>query len=58
MSFRVGPPVDLSPWAGQELTAEVLRAATEAVMHAVTRELEVLRGVRAPAPAGRGQGQA
>lgn len=47
--FRVGPPVDLSPWAGQELTADVLRAATEAVMDALTAELEALRGERAPA---------
>ena len=49
MRFRVGPPVDLSPWAGQELTAEVLRAATDAVMDAITAELEVVRGERAPA---------
>lgn len=25
VSFRVGPPVDLSPWAGRAHTAEVLR---------------------------------
>jgi 1-acyl-sn-glycerol-3-phosphate acyltransferase len=47
--FRVGPPVDLSPWADREPTAEVLRAATSAVMDAITAELEVLRGERAPA---------
>jgi 1-acyl-sn-glycerol-3-phosphate acyltransferase len=47
--FRVGRPVDLSPWAGRELTADVLREATDAVMDAVTRELEVLRGEPAPA---------
>lgn len=49
MRFRVGPPVDLSPWQGQELTAEVLRGATDAVMDAITAELEALRGGRAPA---------
>jgi len=47
--LRVGPPVDLSRWAGRELTAEVLRAATDAVMDALTAELEVVRGERAPA---------
>ena len=47
--FRVGPPVDLSRWAGREPTAEVLREATTAVMDAITAELEVLRGERAPA---------
>ena len=46
--FRVGPPVDLSPWAGREPTAEVLREATDAVMDAITAELEVLRGEPAP----------
>lgn len=49
MRFRVGPPVDLSPWAGKDLTADVLRAATDAVMDAITAELEVVRGERAPA---------
>jgi 1-acyl-sn-glycerol-3-phosphate acyltransferase len=49
MRFRVGPPVDLSPWAGQELTAQVLREATEAVMDAITAELAVLRGGQPPA---------
>jgi len=46
--FRVGPPVDLSRWRGRELTAQVLREATEAVMAAVTGELEVLRGEARP----------
>lgn len=48
MRFRLGPPVDLSDVAGQPLSAEVLRAATERVMDAITRELEVLRGESAP----------
>ena len=49
MRFRVGPPVDLSPWTGRELSAQVLREATDAVMDAVTAELEVLRAGTAPA---------
>lgn len=58
--FRVGPPVDLSPWAGAPLSAEVLGAVTDAVMDAITAELEVLRGEQAPAqrhdPRGTGPG--
>ncbi len=49
--FRVGPPVDLSRWMGQEPSAAVLREATAAVMAAITTELEVLRGETAPAQA-------
>jgi 1-acyl-sn-glycerol-3-phosphate acyltransferase len=48
MRFRLGPPVDLSEFQGRPLSAEVLRAATERVMDAITRELEVLRGAPAP----------
>lgn len=48
MRFRLGPPVDLSAFAGLPLSAEVLRAATEQVMQAITHELEVLRGAAAP----------
>lgn len=48
VQLRVGPPVDLSRWQGRPLSAEVLREATEAVMDAITRELEVLRGETAP----------
>lgn len=48
MRFRVGPPVDLSPYRGQELTADVLRQATDDVVDAITAELEVLRGEKAP----------
>ena len=46
--FRLGPPVDLSAFAGQPLSAQVLRDATEQVMDAITREVEVLRGETAP----------
>ena len=48
MLFRLGPPVDLSDYAGQPLSAQVLREATERVMDAITREVEVLRGQPAP----------
>lgn len=46
-----GPTVDLSAWRGRELSAEVLRAATDEVMRAVTRLVEQLRGQTAPAVA-------
>jgi 1-acyl-sn-glycerol-3-phosphate acyltransferase len=42
------PPVDLSAFVGTEPTSEVLRDATEAVMAAITAELEGLRNARAP----------
>jgi 1-acyl-sn-glycerol-3-phosphate acyltransferase len=44
-----GPPVDLSRFYGKEMTAEVLREATEVIMAAVTRLLEEIRGEKAPA---------
>ncbi|MCW2682009.1 MAG: phospholipid/glycerol acyltransferase [Frankiales bacterium] len=47
--FRLGAPVGLSDLAEQPLTAEVLREGTERVMDALTAELEVLRGAKAPA---------
>ncbi len=47
--LQAGPAVDLSRWRGCEPSAEVLRAATAAVMDAVTTELEQLRGRRRPA---------
>ncbi len=48
MHFLAGPPVDLSAYAGKELTAEVLRAATDEVMSAITDLVAQLRGERAP----------
>jgi 1-acyl-sn-glycerol-3-phosphate acyltransferase len=44
VQVRLGPPVDLSAFRGRPLTVEVLRGATEAVMAAITAELELLRG--------------
>ncbi|MEU9924183.1 lysophospholipid acyltransferase family protein [Streptomyces griseoluteus] len=44
-----GPPVDLSRFYDREMTADVLREATEAIMAAITRQLEEIRGEKAPA---------
>ncbi|HEY9439958.1 MAG TPA: 1-acyl-sn-glycerol-3-phosphate acyltransferase, partial [Streptomyces sp.] len=44
-----GPPVDLDRFHGMEPTPEVLREATEAIMAAVTAQLEIVRGEKAPA---------
>lgn len=38
-----GPPVDLSAYAGKPLTAEVLRAATDAIMAPVREQVGILR---------------
>ena len=51
MTVVAGPPVDLSPWQGKELTTDVLRDATAAVMTAITELLEGIRGETAPAQA-------
>ena len=49
MQILAGPPVDLSAYQGQELTAQVLRQATDDVMAAVTGLLSELRAEPAPA---------
>ena len=46
---QAGPAVDLSAYRDRDLTAEVLQDATEAVMGAVRRQVEQLRGETAPA---------
>jgi 1-acyl-sn-glycerol-3-phosphate acyltransferase len=51
MTVVAGPPVDLSPWQGKELTSDVLREATAAVMHDITQLLEKIRGEQAPSQA-------
>ena len=48
LQVQAGPPVDLDRYYGMEPTPDVLKAATEAIMAAVTRELEDLRGEKAP----------
>ncbi|MDQ0774246.1 1-acyl-sn-glycerol-3-phosphate acyltransferase [Streptomyces aurantiacus] len=44
-----GPPVDLSRFYDKEMTAELLREATEVIMAAITTQLELIRGEKAPA---------
>jgi 1-acyl-sn-glycerol-3-phosphate acyltransferase len=48
LAVRVGPPVPLDDLRGVPMTGEVLREATERILGAITRELEVLRGEPAP----------
>ncbi|MFD7728829.1 lysophospholipid acyltransferase family protein [Kitasatospora phosalacinea] len=43
-----GPAVDLSRYRGQEITAQVLRDATDDIMAAITAVLEDIRGEQAP----------
>lgn len=49
VTYKVGDPVDLSEYAGQPLTAEVLHGATEKIMDAITGLVEDIRGEKAPA---------
>jgi 1-acyl-sn-glycerol-3-phosphate acyltransferase len=61
VKIAAGPPVDLSAFAGQPLTADTLRRATNAIMADVTRVLAGLRDEQPPAVpydprAGRGRG--
>lgn len=46
--LRAGPPVELADLYDQPLSAAVLKEATERIMTAITRELEVIRGEKAP----------
>jgi 1-acyl-sn-glycerol-3-phosphate acyltransferase len=46
--IMAGPPVDLSEYANQELTATVLYEATEKIMAAITAMLADIRGEAAP----------
>ncbi|MYY08334.1 1-acyl-sn-glycerol-3-phosphate acyltransferase [Streptomyces sp. SID4919] len=43
-----GPPVDLSRFHDREPTPELLKEATEVIMAAITEQLELLRGEKAP----------
>jgi hypothetical protein len=40
--------VDLSPFYDREMTPELLKEATDVIMAAVTRQLEEIRGEKAP----------
>ncbi len=44
-----GPPVDLSRFYDKEMTPELLKEATEVIMAAITAQLELIRGEKAPA---------
>jgi 1-acyl-sn-glycerol-3-phosphate acyltransferase len=48
MRISAGPPVDLAEFEGVELTPELLHAATEKVMAAITTLLQEIRGATAP----------
>jgi 1-acyl-sn-glycerol-3-phosphate acyltransferase len=43
-----GPPVDLARFYDREMTADLLKEATEVIMAAVTAQLEQIRGEKAP----------
>ena len=49
MRVLAGSPVDLSAFRDKPLTADLLRSATDAVMHRIADQLAVLRGEPAPA---------
>ena len=53
VAVTAGPPVDLSRYADQPLTSEVLHAATADVMDAITALLSDLRGEAVPTDLGR-----
>jgi 1-acyl-sn-glycerol-3-phosphate acyltransferase len=48
MQVLAGPPVDLSEFEGKPMTVELLRAATDAIMHRVADQLAELRGGEPP----------
>ena len=48
ITFSIGKPVDLSEFEGRNPDAGVLAAATDRIMDAITRELELLRDEKAP----------
>jgi len=49
VTLLAGPTVDLSAYRGRELTAEVLRGASEEIMRGITALVVELRGESAPA---------
>jgi 1-acyl-sn-glycerol-3-phosphate acyltransferase len=48
MQVMTGPPVDLDDLRGRPIDAEVLDIATTRLMAAITAQLEILRGAKAP----------
>jgi 1-acyl-sn-glycerol-3-phosphate acyltransferase len=61
IDFAIGEPVDLSEFAGRPIDPHVLAEATEKIMAAITQQLELLRGEKAPAgrwdPTAQGQSE-
>ena len=49
VKIAAGPPVDLSAFAGQPLTSDTLRRATDVIMADITGLLAGLRGEQPPA---------
>lgn len=49
VTYRVGEPVDLSPWYGKEEDPVAMAEATAAIMKAITDLLEEIRGQKRPA---------
>jgi 1-acyl-sn-glycerol-3-phosphate acyltransferase len=49
VTYRVGEPVDLSPWYGKEEDPAAMAEATAAIMKAITDLLEEIRGQKCPA---------
>lgn len=49
VTYRVGEPVDLSPWYGKEEDPVAMAEATAAIMSAITDLLEEIRGQKRPA---------
>lgn len=58
MKVLAGPPVDLDEFRGREMTAEVLRGATDRIMDAVTELLAKLREEPVPPREQRRKGKA
>lgn len=58
---QIGDEIDLKKFHGKQLTTEELREATSIVMNAITKQVEFLRGAKAPEklydPAEHGQSQ-
>ncbi len=50
MRMIAGPAVDLSDLYDRPISAAILREATDRILDAITRQLETIRGERAPTP--------
>jgi 1-acyl-sn-glycerol-3-phosphate acyltransferase len=58
---QIGEEIDLNKFQGRALSTEELKEATSIVMKAITKQVEILRGAKAPKelydPAAHGQSQ-